>query len=95
MSKRRRSKIEKEVDAELEAKSKKELLADFDQSQTLHIPAKKSENILISIRLPAVMINQLRNVAIQKGDIGYQQLIKIFIADGLARETRSSLRMSG
>ena len=28
------------------------------------------------------MIEQLRDVAIKKGDIGYQQLIKIFITDG-------------
>jgi hypothetical protein len=31
------------------------------------------------------MIKNLRNVAIKKGDIGYQQLIKIYIADGLLR----------
>lgn len=85
MPKRIRSKIEKEVDAEFEAMTKEELLAEFDQSQALHVPAKKSENILISIRLPKTMIKGLRDIAVERGDIGYQQLIKIFIADGLAR----------
>ncbi|OGW86954.1 MAG: hypothetical protein A3C35_00220 [Omnitrophica bacterium RIFCSPHIGHO2_02_FULL_46_11] len=95
MTKRIRSKIEKEVDAELEAKTKDELLADFDESQALHVPAKKSESKLISIRLPMSMIEQLRNVAIKKGDVGYQQMIKIFIADGLTREARNDMRMTG
>ena|SRR3990167_3723030 len=85
MPKRIRSKIEKEVDAELEAKTKDELLAEFAQSQSLHAPAKKSENKLISIRLPMAMIKGLRDIAIERGDIGYQQLIKVFIADGLSR----------
>ena len=90
MVKRIRSKIEKEVDAEFEAKTKEELLAEFDHSQTLHVPARKSENKLISIRLPLSMINGLRDIAIKKGDIGYQQMIKIFIADGLTRETKNN-----
>ena len=85
MAKRIRSKIEKEVDGEFEAKTKEELLAEFDHSQALHVPARKSENKLISIRLPLSMINGLRDVVIKRGDIGYQQLIKIFIADGLSR----------
>lgn len=85
MPKRRRTKMEQEVDRELEAETKEELLAEFDQSQALHVPARKTENTLISIRLPKTMIKGLRDVAIQKGDIGYQQLIKIFIADGLSK----------
>ena len=85
MPRRSRSKVEKEVDAELEAKTKEELLADFDESQALHVPAKKRESKLISIRLPITMMNDLRDLAIKRGDVGYQQLIKIFIADGLLR----------
>lgn len=85
MAKRIRSKIEKAVDAEFEAKTKEELLADFDQSQALHVPAKKRESKLISIRLPMSMMKELRDLAIKKGDVGYQQLIKIFISEGLSR----------
>ena len=85
MPKRNRSKIEKEVDAEFEAKSKEELAAEFAQSPALHVPAKKRESKLISIRIPMAMINELREVAQKRGDVGYQQLIKIFIAEGLLR----------
>ena len=85
MAKRRRTKIEQEVDRELEAETKEKVLADFRESEALHVPAKKSENVLISIRLPKNMIKGLRDIAIERGDIGYQQLIKIFIADGLSR----------
>ena len=85
MPKRKRTKMEQDVDRELERETKEELLAEFDESQALHVPAKKTENKLISIRLPSVMIQGLRNIAIERGDIGYQQLIKIFIADGLSR----------
>lgn len=86
MAKRTRSKIEKEVDAELEAKTKEELLAEFDQSQALHVPARKRESKLISIRLPMNLLNRLRDIAIRKGDIGYQQLIKTYLAESLERE---------
>ncbi len=84
MPKRIRSKIEKQVDAEFEAKTKEELIAEFDQSQALHVPAKKRESKLISIRLPTSMLKELRDAATKKGDIGYQQLIKVFIADSLS-----------
>lgn len=94
MPKRIRSKIEKQVDAELEAKTKEELLAEFDQSQALHVPAKKRESKLISIRLPMTMIEGLRDLAIKKGDVGYQQLIKIFISEGLLRSQYETSSLS-
>ena len=82
--KKKRTSIEEEVDREIIAKGKN-VIHDFDESQALHSPAKKRENRLISIRLPMAMIDQLREAAIKRGDIGYQQMIKIFIADGLLR----------
>ena len=85
--KKTRREIDQEVDAELEAKTKDELLAEFDQSQALFVPAKKMESKLISIRLPMVMIKGLRDVAIEKGDIGYQTLLKIWIAERLEKES--------
>ena len=37
-------------------------------------------------------MDQLREVAVKKGDIGYQQIIKMYIADGLVKsQTESSL----
>ena len=83
--KKTKKEIDREVDAEFEAMTKEEAMAAFASSQPLHVPAKKRDNKLISIRLPMSMINQLRDVAMQRGDIGYQQLIKIYIADGLLR----------
>ena len=79
-----RKEIDKARDAELEAKGK-DAIRDFDDSQALFVPAKKRVSKLISIRLPMGMIKELRDVASKKGDIGYQQLIKIFIADGLLK----------
>ena len=95
MPKRKRTKMEQDVDRELERETKEELLAEFNESQALHVPARKSENKLISIRLPMRMIEQLREIAVKKGDVGYQQMIKIFIADGLAREFRRDIKMTG
>lgn len=94
MPKRRRTKIEQEVDRELEAETKEELVAEFDQSQALHVPAKKSVSKLISIRLPVFMMKELRDLAVTRGDIGYQQLIKIFIADGLLKSKRETTSLA-
>lgn len=76
----------REVDAEFESMTKEEGAAAFASSEALYVPAKKRNNKLIAIRLPISMINQLRDIAIKKGDIGYQQLIKIYIAEGIQRE---------
>ena len=86
MAKKSKKEIDREIDAEFEAKTKEELLAEFSQSKALHVPAKKRSSKLISIRLPIRMLKGLRDIAIRKGDVGYQQLIKIFIADGLMRD---------
>jgi hypothetical protein len=45
-----------------------------------------------SIRLPADMIRKLRRIAGRKGDIGYQTLIKIWIAERLEQELDKGLR---
>ncbi len=85
MVNRPRSKIEKEVDEEL-IKKGKDAIKDFDESQLLHVRGHKLENKMIAIRLPSRMIEQLRNVAIQKGNIGYQQVIKTYVAEGLLQD---------
>lgn len=85
MKKRKRTPLEEEVDREIIAKGK-EVLKDFDESEAIHIPAKKLESKLISIRIPMNMLDKLREVAVQKGHIGYQQLIKTYVAEGLLRE---------
>jgi predicted DNA binding CopG/RHH family protein len=72
------------VDAEILAKGKA-AVEDFDASQELVVQPKKSENKLISIRLPMETIVRLRAIAGKRG-MGYQQLIKQYLADALTRE---------
>ncbi len=51
------------------------------------IPEKKASGVSTSIRLPKEMVSKLRRVARKKGDIGYQTLLKIWIAERLEKET--------
>lgn len=74
----------KEVDDEMIAKGEA-VVGDFSEAESLYVPAKKRQNKLISIRLPMTMLKDLQKVAETKGDIGYQQIIKTYIADGLMR----------
>jgi len=89
MSKRRRTPLEKAVDRELIDKGK-EALREFDESEAIHVPAKRRDSKPISIRLPMDMLKQLRDVAEKRGDIGYQQLIKTYLAESLEREKGGS-----
>ena len=43
--------------------------------------------ISTSIRLPKDMVNKLRRIAKKKGGIGYQTLLKIWIAERLEKES--------
>ncbi len=63
--------------------------ADWDESQSVEVtPETRLKNgISTSIRLPTDMIKKLRRIASKKGDIGYQTLIKIWIAERLEQET--------
>ena len=81
---RKRTPLEREVDRELISKGK-DALKDFDESQALHVPGRKRESKLISIRLPMDMIRQLRDIAMRKGSIGYQQLIRLFLSEALSK----------
>jgi len=85
LAKRVRTALEREVDQELISKGK-DALKDFDESQALHVPGRKRESKLISIRLPMDMIRRLRAVAMQKGNLGYQQLIRLFLSEALLKE---------
>jgi hypothetical protein len=46
----------------------------------------KIKGISTSIRLPKSMIQKLQKVAKRKGEIGYQTLLKIWIAERLEKE---------
>ncbi len=63
--------------------------SDWDESQSVVvIPEKRTiSEVSTSIRLPKSMVSKLRKVAQRKGDIGYQTLIKIWIAERLEKES--------
>lgn len=62
------------------------LLKDFNNSEEILVTPKKLKSKIISIRLPIAMLNNLKIIASKKGDIGYQQIIKIYIAEGLIKD---------
>lgn len=66
----------------------KDVIKDFDASQEMRVEPKQLKSKLISIRLPRVMISNLRIIARENGDIGYQQIIKTYIAQGLIRDNQ-------
>ncbi len=58
-----------------------------DSASVIVEPEKRGQNELsTSIRLPKHMVAKLRTIASRKGDIGYQTLIKIWIAERLEEE---------
>ena len=60
---------------------------DFSKSTSVEPDKKAMKGISTSIRLPAEMVAKLRRVAKKKGDIGYQTLLKIWIAERLEQES--------
>ena len=84
------SKHVKKSDVLQEVLSKgREISRDFDESGELAIAP--IQNKLISIRLPVSMLRQLRAIAVAKGDIGYQQIIKAYVAEGIRGDYESFL----
>jgi len=75
----------------MKRKTKREIKynhSEWDERKSIVVepgPRHKSE-VSTSIRLPKGMVNKLRRVAQKKGDIGYQTLIKIWIAERLEKE---------
>ncbi|MEW6058499.1 MAG: hypothetical protein AB1540_18030, partial [Bdellovibrionota bacterium] len=63
---------------------------EWDDSKSVLVEPEKRKStgtdISTSIRLPKSMISRLRKVAVKKGDIGYQTLLKIWIAERLDEE---------
>jgi hypothetical protein len=59
---------------------------DWDESKKTKVIPDKIKGISTSIRLPKSMIQKLQKVAKRKGEIGYQTLLKIWIAERLEKE---------
>lgn len=61
--------------------------SDWDESKSVTVePDAESRGYSTSIRLSKKMIDGLRKIARRKGGIGYQTLIKIWIAERLEKE---------
>jgi hypothetical protein len=62
---------------------------DWDESKSVRVTPEKriQSGVSTSIRLPKEMVAKLRRVARKKGDIGYQTLLKIWIAERLEKES--------
>lgn len=60
-----------------------------NRKKTAGKQASESPNKLISIRIPEKTIEDLQRQAGKKGGIGYQKLIKAYIANGLAEEAET------
>lgn len=64
---------------------------EWDESKSVMVDPEPRirAGISTSIRLPRPMIIRLKRVAKKKGDIGYQTLLKIWIAERLEKEAAS------
>jgi hypothetical protein len=63
--------------------------AEWDESKSVVVdpePRMKA-GVSTSIRLPKKMVVQLRRIALRKGGVGYQALLKMWIAERLEKET--------
>ena len=63
--------------------------SEWDETKSVVVdpePRMKA-GVSTSIRLPKHMVAQLRRIAHRKGGIGYQTLLKIWIAERLEKET--------
>ena len=63
---------------------------DWDAAEAAVFPKLKPSTKTISIRLPELMLNELRLLA-NKRDVPYQSLIKIFLKERIDQELGASL----
>jgi predicted DNA binding CopG/RHH family protein len=62
---------------------------DWDEAKETLLPNLKPSTKKISLRLPELMIEELKLLA-NKRDIPYQSLMKIYLAERIQRELNSS-----
>ena len=60
---------------------------DWDKARRVVLPNLKPSRKTISLRLPAMMLAELKLLA-NKRDVPYQSLLKIFLAERIAKERR-------
>jgi predicted DNA binding CopG/RHH family protein len=59
----------------------------WDEAEAIILPKLKPSTRTISLRLPELMLNELRVIA-NKRDIPYQSLIKIFLKERIDQELK-------
>ena len=59
---------------------------DWSQARTAVFPNLKPSTETISLRLPIALLHELKELA-NKRDVPYQSLLKVFLAERVARET--------
>jgi predicted DNA binding CopG/RHH family protein len=62
---------------------------DWSKAAVVSLPNLKPSTETISLRLPAPLLSDLKALA-NKRDVPYQSLLKVFVADRVAAEWRSS-----
>lgn len=62
---------------------------DWDSAKRVVLPNLKPSQKTISLRLPAMMLAELKRLA-NKRDVPYQSLLKMFLAERLEEESRKS-----
>jgi len=62
---------------------------DWDSARRIILPSLKPSQKTISLRLPAMMLAELKRLA-NKRDVPYQSLLKVFLAERLDQELRES-----
>ena len=60
---------------------------DWDKAETVVLPKLKPSTKTISLRLPELMLNELRVIA-NKRDVPYQSLIKMFLKERIDQELK-------
>ncbi len=63
---------------------------DWSRATVVSLPNLKPSTETISLRLPAPLLSDLKALA-NKRDVPYQSLLKVFVADRVAEEWRSSM----
>ena len=71
------------------AKAKSTRYIDWGAAKRVVLPNLKPSQKTISLRLPAMMLAEIKRLA-NKRDVPYQSLMKVFIAERLAKELRAS-----
>ena len=67
---------------------------DWKKAQRVKLPNLKPTTRTVSIRLPETMLEDLRMLA-NKRDVPYQSLLKIYVAERIEAELRSSKAAGG